>query len=179
MNSDFKERILSALKWFVNNDLKSLITVVTSIVLCIVSIVAVTEIGGIKDDVGKMEKQVSYIQSDVDNIDRNVVNGFNAILDYINESEAEKENLISQKSHEYNRDLFCYVIPKEYNSETTKVVLMRENTEYPMTFKNGVYELVVDAETVSEMENGNGVYFDVIVVTENGKSKTQKIDWWL
>lgn len=179
MNKDFKAWIPMAISRIIKTDAKSLVCIAVSLVLCIASFINLSELKDIGDDIGKIKDQMAYVQSDVDNIDRNVVNGFNTLLDNINESDAEKESLISYKSHEYNGDLFCYVIPKEFNPETTKVTLMRGKEEFSMSFKNGVYELTVDAETVSKMEEGDGVYFDVLVITENGISKTQFIDWRL
>ena len=67
----------------------------------------------------------------------------------------------------------CAVTPKEYRPDDTSVILVCNDTKYPMTLQNGEYVLMLP---VPLFENS---VFSKVQLIEGGAVRTETLDWWI
>lgn len=130
------------------------------------------KISSLENDIANLKNTVnnnnSMLQNSIDNINGSVRYELKQAANLVTDSDYE---VISANIENATAALSCYIIPKEYNPDTTAVSLVSNGTEIPMEYENGRYiaEITVPLFDTFSVES---VHF-----IDNGTIRTQKLNW--
>ncbi|MBQ9832846.1 MAG: hypothetical protein IJO48_03840 [Clostridia bacterium] len=113
---------------------------VVALILCIVSVISLFMLIGLKEEVDSLQSQLMNVQN-------NLQNSINNISYNVQHTIQEDASIIAEcdflyKNVDYEKRTVTArftVTPKEYNALITKTSMICNGQEYPMTLENGAY----------------------------------------
>ena len=154
--------------------MKKHIPTAIAIVACILVVTSLFQISELKRQLRNTEDNMVNQLLRLDNSIGNIYSNIDSMLN-------EQAKLIASSNWDFGDididaklvSLRCTVSPKEYRPDTTLAVLICNNTEYPMTLKNGEYVVDLSIPLIRESHVSH------VQLIDDGTVRTEELDWYL
>lgn len=153
--------------------MKNKLLYITNFLTCILLIVCFFRIGGLQREIEKTNNNLSsyynIIQSNISNIGSSVRYELEQAGNLVTEGGYDISSIDTEN---FTATLSCFIVPKEYNPDITKVSVICNDDEYPMSLENGKY--IADIE-VPVFYNSR---VTAVHMNDNGTIRTQQLNWY-
>lgn len=149
-------------------------SLVVSVISCILVVVCLIQISGLKSEINSLRSTVNNMSSQTSNSISNIYGTVHDMLE-------EQTNQLTSSDWQYGEidveaksaEVICTIVPKVYTPDVTKASLLYNGQEIPMTYENGQYCATVSLPLFDES------CIEQVLLDDEGSVRTQTLDWYI